>query len=391
MIRTEHFLEDAEAWLRTRLAQLRARFPETATHTPECRQAWNRMLCEADLIALTWPREYGGRELPTATLIAFHELCARLHAPQPINSIAHAILAPTLLRFGTPAQKALFLPGIHEGSEIWCQGYSEPRTGSDLSSVRTRAKAEDDGWRISGHKIWTTQAHLAKWCFALVRTDPASQAHRGLSFMLIDIQAEGVRVEPTRQMTGEADYNEVLFEAVAVPEGRILGEPGDGWRVAMAAAEYERGIYFMPRVVQLEAELGQLTEALVQAPMTQPERAVQAHRVRELSDLCQVIRWRVDRVLRQVAEGNTPGIDGAMLKLLWSETRQRIWEHRVELLGEAGILGPQADAPHAEAASVLREFLWSRAETIVAGTSEIQRNIVGERVLGLPKDRGQHA
>lgn len=391
MIRTEHFLEDAEAWLRTRLAQLRARFPETATHTPECRQAWNRMLCEADLIALTWPREYGGRELPTATLIAFHELCARLHAPQPINSIAHAILAPTLLRFGTPAQKALFLPGIREGSEIWCQGYSEPRTGSDLSSVRTRAKAEDNGWRISGHKIWTTQAHLAKWCFALVRTDPASQAHRGLSFMLIDMQAEGVRVEPIRQMTGEADYNEVLFEAVAVPEGRILGEPGDGWRVAMAAAEYERGIYFMPRVVQLEAELGQLTEALAQAPMTQPERAVQAHRVRELSDLCQVIRWRVDRVLRQVAEGNTPGIDGAMLKLLWSETRQRIWEHRVELLGEAGILGPQADAPHAEAASVLREFLWSRAETIVAGTSEIQRNIVGERVLGLPKDRGQHA
>ncbi|QVQ26369.1 acyl-CoA dehydrogenase family protein [Achromobacter deleyi] len=391
MIRTEHFLEDAEAWLRTRLAQLRARYPETASHTPECRQAWNRMLCEADLIALTWPREYGGRELPTATLIAFHELCARLHAPQPINSIAHAILAPTLLRFGTPAQKALFLPGIRDGSEIWCQGYSEPRTGSDLSSVRTRAIPEDSGWRISGHKIWTTQAHLAKWCFALVRTEPGSQAHRGLSFMLIDMQAEGVRVEPIRQMTGEADYNEVLFEAVAVPDGRILGEPGEGWRVAMAAAEYERGIYFMPRVVQLEAELAQLTEALAQAPLAQVERAVQARRVSELADLCQVIRWRVDRVLRQVAEGNTPGIDGAMLKLLWSETRQRIWEHRVELLGEAAILGPQADAPHAEAASVLREFLWSRAETIVAGTSEIQRNIVGERVLGLPKDRGQHA
>lgn len=391
MIRTEHFLEDTEAWLRAALAHLREQYPATALHTQECRQAWNRMLCDADLIALTWPQEYGGRELSTSTLIAFHELCARLHAPQPINSIAHAILAPTLLRFGTPAQKAQLLPGIRDGSEIWCQGYSEPQTGSDLSSVRSRARPEAVGWRVSGRKIWTTHAHLAKWCFALVRTDPDSQAHRGLSFMLIDMQAEGVRVEPIRQMTGEADYNEVLFDATPVPEGRILGEPGDGWRIAMAAAEYERGIYFMPRVIQLEDELGQLAETLRQSPLAQGERAVQEQRMRELTDMRQVIRWRVDRVLRQVAAGKTPGIDGAMLKLLWSETRQRIWEQRVELLREAAIVGPQAGSPHAEPAGVMREFLWSRAETIVAGTSEIQRNIVGERLLGLPKDRGQHA
>jgi len=391
MIRNQHFLEDAEAWLRTALAQLRVLHPDTASHAPECRQAWNRMLCEADLIALTWPREYGGRELPTAALIAFHELCARLRAPQPINSIAHAILAPTLLRFGTPEQKALFLPGIRDGSEIWCQGYSEPQTGSDLSSVRTRARPEAGGWRVDGRKIWTTQAHLAKWCFALVRTESGSQAHRGLSFMLIDMRAEGVRVEPIRQMTGEADYNEVLFEAVAVPEGRILGEAGAGWRIAMAAAEYERGIYFMPRVVQLEDELGELETALAQAPLAPAERAVHARRVQDLADACRLIRWRVDRVLRQVAAGDTPGIDGAMLKLMWSETRQRVWEQRMELLGEAGLVGPQAGGPYAEPASVLREFLWSRAETIVAGTSEIQRNIVGERLLGLPKDRGQHA
>ncbi|KGD90061.1 acyl-CoA dehydrogenase [Achromobacter sp. RTa] len=391
MIRTENFLEDADVWLRAALARLRARYPDTASHTPECRQAWNRMLCEADLIALTWPREYGGRELPTAMLIAFHELCARLHAPQPINSIAHAILAPTLLRFGSAEQKALFLPGIRDGSEIWCQGYSEPQTGSDLSSVRTRARADAAGWLVDGRKIWTTQAHLAKWCFALVRTEPGSQAHRGLSFMLIDMRADGVRVEPIRQMTGEADYNEVLFEAVAVPEGRILGEPGEGWRIAMAAAEYERGIYFMPRVVQLEDELAGLQAALAQAPLAADERAVHARRVQDLADACRVIRWRVDRVLRQVASGDTPGIDGAMLKLMWSETRQQVWEQRMELLGETAILGPQAGAPYAAPAGVLREFLWSRAETIVAGTSEIQRNIVGERLLGLPKDRKQHA
>lgn len=390
MIRTENFLEDVEAWLGTALAQLREQYPVTSSHTQECRQAWNRMLCEADLIALTWPTAYGGRELSTATLISFHELCARLHAPQPINSIAHSILAPTLLRFGTPEQKSHFLPGIRNGTEIWCQGYSEPQTGSDLSSVRTRAKPEGTGWRVNGRKIWTTQAHLAKWCFALVRTDPESQAHRGLSFMLLDMQADGVRVEPIVQMTGEADYNEVLFEATPVPEGRILGEPGDGWRVAMAAAEYERGIYFMPRVVLLEDELRQLVDALADAPLSLADRSVQEHRVQEQADLCKVIRWRVDRVLRQVAAGETPGIDGAMLKLLWSETRQRIWEHRVDLLGEAAILGPQAASPYTVQASVLREFLWSRAETIVAGTSEIQRNIVGERLLGLPKDKRQN-
>ncbi|MGY6270885.1 acyl-CoA dehydrogenase family protein [Achromobacter denitrificans] len=391
MIRTEHFLEDADAWLRAALARLREQYPVSAAHTQECRQAWNRMLCEADLVALTWPREHGGRELPTATLIAFHELCARLRAPQPINSIAHSILAPTLLRFGTPEQKARFLPGIRGGSEVWCQGYSEPQTGSDLSSVRTRARPGAAGWLVDGRKIWTTQAHLAKWCFALVRTEPGSQAHRGLSFMLIAMDAEGVRVEPIRQMTGEADYNEVLFEAVAVPEGRILGEAGEGWRIAMAAAEYERGIYFMPRVVQLEDELGELEAALDRARLAPAERAVHARRVRDLADACQLIRWRVDRLLRQVADGETPGIDGSMLKLMWSETRQQVWEQRAELLGEAGIVGPQAGAPYAGPASVLREFLWSRAETIVAGTSEIQRNIVGERLLGLPKDRGQHA
>ncbi|WP_454673911.1 acyl-CoA dehydrogenase family protein [Achromobacter pestifer] len=386
-IRNEHFLQDAEAWLRIALAELRGTYPETESHAPACRQAWNRMLCEADLIALTWPREYGGRELPTSTLIAFHELCARLHAPQPINSIAHAILAPTLLRFGTAPQKALLLPGIRDGSEIWCQGYSEPQTGSDLSSVRTRAKSEDSGWRVNGRKIWTTQAHLAQWCFALVRTEPGSQGHRGLSFMLIDMRAPGVLVEPIRQMTGEADYNEVLFENVSVPEGFILGEAGEGWRIAMTAAEYERGIYFMPRVVQLEDEIQQLNLALNRAALASDAHAVHAHRARALEDLGQVIRWRVDRVLRQVAEGNTPGIDGAMLKLLWSENRQRVWEQRLELLDEAAIVGPQASGPYANEAAVQREFLWSRAETLVAGTSEIQRNIVGERLLGLPKDR----
>lgn len=391
MIRTAHFLQDAEQWLGESLATLWSQFPEEASHIQACRQQWNRMLCEAGLVELTWPEQYGGRGLSTATLIAFHELCARLQAPQPINSIAHSILAPTLLRFGTHEQKQSFLPGISAGTDIWCQGYSEPRTGSDLSSVRTRARPEGEGWVVNGHKIWTTQAHLARWCFALVRTEPDSRAHRGLSFMLIDMQAKGVRVEPIRQMTGEADYSEVFFEDVHVPAGHIIGATGEGWRIAMAAAEYERGIYFLPRVIQLEHELSQLQRALNQAQLDISERAVQEHRAQQLDDQCRIIRLRVNKVLQNVSDGSTPGIDGAMLKLLWSETRQEIIEQHLVLLGEHGILSPEVNTDNAAQASVVREFLWSRAETIVAGTSEIQRNIIGERLLGLPKDKHHHA
>lgn len=392
MIRTSHFLDDAATWLGEALTLLRAQHAEAASHTPSCRQDWNRMLCDTDLVALTWPEDRGGRALPTATLIAFHEMCARHRAPQPINSIAHAILAPTLLMFGTSEQKARFLPGIRNGTEIWCQGYSEPRTGSDLSSVRTRAARQSNGhWLLNGHKIWTTQGHLAKWCFALVRTDPAGVAHRGLSFMLVDMQAPGVRVEPIRQLTGETDYAEVFFENVEVPANQVLGAEGEGWRIAMAAAEYERGVYFLPRVVMLEQELAQLQDELAAAAVPPAERHVLEHRLQSIVDLCRVVRSRVDKVLDAVAAGETPGIEGAMLKLLWSETRQQAQEFRLELLGESALLGPEAIDSHPEPAAVVREFLWSRAETIVAGTSEIQRNIVAERTLGLPKDRGAHA
>ncbi|MCY1500926.1 putative acyl-CoA dehydrogenase FadE17 [compost metagenome] len=342
-------------------------------------------------MALTWPGEFGGRALPTTDLIAFHELCARHGAPQPINSIAHSILAPTLLQFGTAAQKARFLPGIRLGTEIWCQGYSEPGSGSDLASVRTRGTPTAGGWLVNGHKIWTTQAHLARWCFALVRTEPDSVGHRGLSFMLIDMRAPGVRVSPIRQLTGEADYNEVFFENVVVPTENIIGEVGEGWRIAMAAAEYERGVYFLPRVVQLEHELQRAQALFERAGLAAGERGAYAHRLQEAQDRCQVIRWRVEQVIGRVAAGDTPGIDGAILKLLWSEARQTVIELQLELCGERAIIGPEAADEYAEDASVVREFLWSRAETIVAGTSEIQRNIIAERLLGLPKDKTTHA
>jgi len=381
----EVFLHDAGEWLERTMLRLHQRFAVWEFPHPECRRHWNEELCRANLVALTWPREYGGRALDTQTLIRFHEMCAVLRAPQPLNSIAHSILAPTLLQFGTDDQKRRFLEGIRLGTEIWCQGYSEPSAGSDLASVASRARIEGGRWIVNGHKIWTTQAHAAHWCFALLRTQVDAMAHKGLSFVLIDMKAAGVRVQPIRQITGEADYNECFFEDVEVPLTDLVGEEGDGWRIAMAAAEYERGIYFLPRVIQLQAELDEVLELSARQTLTEATRTQLSARLAGLSDTCAVIRMRVDAILERVAKGKTPGVDGTVLKLLWSEARQSVMEIRMELLGEMAAIGPAAAELFPMAAGAAREFLWSRAETIVAGTSEVQRNIIAERILGLPK------
>jgi hypothetical protein len=204
--------------------------------------------------------------------------------------------------------------------------------------------------------------------------------------MLLDMSSPGVRVSPIRQLTGEADYNEVFLEDVEVSDDNIVGGEGEGWRIAMAAAEYERGIYFLPRVIQLESELVEIQQLFAEFSGDAFTRNRMMASLQSLADTCSVIRWRVEQILARVAEGSTPGVDGAVLKLLWSETRQALMDIRFELLGERGVLGPSAGNQYPEEASAVREFLWSRAETIVAGTSEIQRNIVAERILGLPKD-----
>jgi alkylation response protein AidB-like acyl-CoA dehydrogenase len=380
------FREQVTAWLEIAMPQLRQQFDDNRFFTLECRRVWEQMLKGAGWLALTWPAEFGGRALGTGELIIFYEECARRGAPQPINSIAHAILAPTLLRFGSQAQKERFLPGIRNSSEIWCQGYSEPGAGSDLASLQTRAELDGDTLVVNGQKIWTTNAHLAKWCFALVRSEKGTCGHHGLSFVLIDMQASGVRVAPIRQLTGEADYNEVFFDNVRVPVEQIVGSPGGGWQIAMAAAEFERGVYFLPRAIRLQRELDLATSLLSAAQVPASTRCRLQQQLAEAQDLGHVIQLRVAELTTQIEQGRSPGINGSIIKLLWSETRQRVMEICMELLGDAASLGPMAQGFRGETA-IVREFLWSRAETIVAGTSEVQRNIVAERILGLPKDR----
>ncbi|KCB52495.1 acyl-CoA dehydrogenase, C-terminal domain protein [Bordetella hinzii 1277] len=277
-----------------------------------------------------------------------------------------------MLHFGTPAQQARFLPGVLANREIWCQGYSEPGAGSDLAAVRTRAERCAGGWRLSGHKIWTSFADRAQWCFVLARTDPQAPRHKGLSFLLVDMGSPGVRVAPIRQLTGEAEFCEVFFEEVFVPEDALVGSEHGGWRIAMAAASFERGTYFIPRLVRFAQEL-----AAVRALCGD---AASQRRWARLALDSQVLALKSQRALQAAQRGDPPGPEGSSTKVHWSEAHQRLLELAMERLGARGVLPPD------EASRALSHaYLWSRAETILAGTSEIQRNIIAEHMLGLPK------
>ncbi|MCD0506080.1 acyl-CoA dehydrogenase family protein, partial [Bordetella petrii] len=255
----EAFRAGLRDWLAGRYARFVRGWPGAADPASlDFRQAWEDALCEGGWSGLGWPRAHGGRELPLQRQAIFHEEHARCGAPLGVNLIGHGILAPTLLHFGTPAQKSRYLPGILSNREVWCQGYSEPGSGSDLASVRTRAEAAPGGYLLNGHKIWTSFADRARWCFVLARTDPDAPPHRGLSFLLVDMHDPGVRVEPIRQLTGEAEFCEVFFQDVRVPADCLLGAENQGWKIAMAAASFERGTYFIPRLVRFAQELEQV-------------------------------------------------------------------------------------------------------------------------------------
>ena len=301
--------------------------------------------------------------------------------------IAHGIVAPTLIAFGSVAQKARYLPRILDNSEIWCQGYSEPGAGSDLAALATRTRREGDHYIVSGQKVWTSFAQLSHFCLLLARTGQGASPRAGISVLLVDMTLPGVTVRPIRQITGEADFNEVYFDDVAVPATALLGPENDGWRLAMAAANYERSTYFVPRVVRLQAELSQLIQ-LAARTRRDGQAAIDAPSIREaLTDLCinaHALRLFADRILADAAAGAPAGIDSSAIKLLWSETHQRLFDVAMEVLGPAAALGPQEPTGPDEGRWV-RDYLWTRAETILAGTSEVHRNIIAERGLGLPR------
>lgn len=380
------FRAHVRAWLKTHYAQfVRDWAAEPDPVSLAFRRGWEDTLCRHGWSGLGWPSQYGGKALPLSHQAIYLEELARSGAPLGVNLIGHGIFAPTLLHFGTEAQKQQYLPGILRNETIWCQGYSEPGAGSDLAAVTTRARKVGRDFVLDGHKIWTSFANLADYCFVLARTDPDSQRHRGLSFLLVDMRQPGVRVEPIRQLTGEAEFCEVFFEQVIVRQDCLLGQEGEGWRMAMTAASFERGTYFIPRLVQLERELAGVRRLIDRAAPGLSAVALQDYRQRwsALYADSAILQLKSHRALREAMNGSPPGPEGSSTKVHWSEAHQRMLDLAMQLLG-LHVCSPEARY-QAETEFFTRASLWSRAETVLAGTSEIQRNIIGEKVLGLEK------
>ncbi|MEU7828265.1 acyl-CoA dehydrogenase family protein [Nonomuraea sp. NPDC049129] len=367
--------EEARAWLAANLtgdfAHARGLGGPGREHEGhEVRLAWERHLGKAGWTCLGWPVEYGGRDASLADQVAFHEEYALADAPARVGHIGEGLIGPTILEFGTEAQKARFLPPIQRGDELWCQGYSEPEAGSDLANVQTKAHLAGDEWVITGQKVWTSLAHVSDWCFVLCRTEAGSQRHRGLSYLLVPMDQPGVAVRPIVQLTGTSEFNEVFFDGARTAAENVLGAPGDGWRVAMATLGYERGVSTLGQQIGFRRELARVIEVA--------ERTGAAYDP-VLRDRL-VRSWLELEIMRLNALRADPGPVASIAKLYWSE-----WHRRLGELAQAVQLKSGLVARDGELNDLQRLYLFSRADTIYAGSSEIQRNIIAERTLGLPR------
>jgi alkylation response protein AidB-like acyl-CoA dehydrogenase len=350
---------------------------------------WQRRLYDNGFLGLEWPKEYGGADASLVQSAIFGEEQARAGAPQPLNVVGLFLTGPTLLAHGTKQQKSRHLRKILSCEEIWCQGFSEPGSGSDLASLRTRAELDGDHFVVNGQKVWTSLAHIADWCMLLVRTDPAAPKHRGLSYLLVDMKTPGIRVKPLRQITGDAEFNEVFFEDVRVPRDNLLGGLNNGWQVAMTTLMNERSAPAISVGTQYYVLFTEIVE-LCRRRQLHGAPAVRDPLVRQqLAQLyleLQGMRHTSYRAFSTLLKGAAPGPEGSILKLMWSEINRRMQDFVMALQGPASQL-MEGSAHAIDNGRWQFEFLYSRANTIQGGTSEIQRNTLAERVLGLPRSR----
>jgi alkylation response protein AidB-like acyl-CoA dehydrogenase len=342
------------------------------------RLAWNRHLAAAGLTCLGWPTEHGGRGLTVAHRVAFYEEYALAGAPAKVNHFGEELLGPTLIAFGTPEQQQRFLPRIVDVTELWCQGYSEPGAGSDLANVSTAAVVDGDQWVINGQKIWTSLAQWAQWCFVVARTEKGSKRHAGLSYLLVPLDQPGVDVRPINQLTGDSEFNEVFFDDARTDADLVVGEPGDGWRIAMGTLTFERGVSTLGQQIIYARELSGIAE------LAQRNGAAEDPLIRERLARA----WVGLRAMRSYAlatmdvegDGRAAGKDNVS-KLLWANWHRDLGELAMDVMGKAGLVLENGDFDEWQ-----RLFLFSRADTIYGGSNEIQRNIIAERVLGLPRE-----
>jgi alkylation response protein AidB-like acyl-CoA dehydrogenase len=370
------FRKEVRDWLAANLPPVRSGEPSI----DELR-AWQARLNEGGWIGIAWPKEYGGRGLGLVEQAIFYQEMARVKAPSPINVIGLGMAGPTIIAHGTEAQKERHLAKILSGEEIWCQGFSEPGAGSDLAALRSTAVLDGDHYILNGQKVWTSFAHIAQWCIFMARTDPAAPKHQGISYFLLDMSSPGIEVRPLRQITGTAEFNELFLTDVRVPKENMLGEPGDGWRVAMTTLLHERGTLGFALSVAARIVLDELIEtARSRGRIDDP---VVRQRLAQFHVEVEALRLTSERGLSTIMRTGIPGPEGSIAKLLWSETNQHMSEFALELLGTDGLTAGPAD----EVARWNYQALRSRGNTIEAGTSEVLRNIIAERVLGLPRSR----
>lgn len=352
------------------------------------RRDWDRKLASGGWTGINWPVEYGGRGATLVERAIFAEEMARARAPESLNIIGQNLAGPTILHFGTEAQKKRFLPKIISSEEIWAQGFSEPNAGSDLASVRTRAERKGDKFIVNGQKIWTSFAQYSQWCFALVRTDPDAPKHKGISFLLIDMNSPGVSIRPLRQISGESEFNETFFDDVEVPAENLVGDLNDGWRIAMTTLAYERGPEdCLARQIRFKRELDSLIDVAGAMPMddgvVSDDPGVQEDLGRAIVEI-DAMRLVALRSFSRFLNGEERGPDASIIKLYWSHAAQRMNEKAIDILGAPGLLTGE-DSEAVARGSFGMSYLQSKAFTIYSGSSEIQRNIIGERLLGLPR------
>lgn len=343
----------------------------------DIRVAWEEVLGAAGWIGLGWPVEHGGRGATISQQIIWAEEYTRAEAPARVNHMGENLLAPTLIEYGTPEQCARFLPPIAAGTERWCQGYSEPNAGSDLANVQTKAWRDGDDWVLEGQKVWTSLAHVSHWCFVVARTEPGSVRHKGLTFLLVPMDQPGVEVRPIVQVTGGGEFNETFFTDARTPADMVVGEPGAGWGVAMGLLGFERGISTLAQQVGFERELEATVELArhhgkVHDPVIR-QRLMQAHTG------LQLLKWNA---LRSMGAG-VPGPEASISKLFWGTWHRDLGELMMDIMGADALVGE--GFPY-ELTLEQKLFLFTRSDTIYGGSNEIQRNVLGERVLGLPKE-----
>ncbi len=350
-------------------------------------KAWQRKLYEGGWAAVSWPKEYGGRGASLMQQSIFWEEMSRVEAPPMANSLGLGLIGPTIIAYGTDAQKKRYIPKILSAEEIWCQGFSEPNAGSDLASLQTEARLDGGDYVVNGQKVWTSYGWVGDWCELVVRTDANVPKHKGLTVLLIDMKSAGVEVRPLRQMTGESEFGEIFFRDVRVPKENVLGSVNDGWNVAVSTLMYERGSYGARLHLIFRRNIGRLIE-LAHTLQRKGRTAAQDSLIRQKLAQCyaeiEIMRLNQMRAFSRITATGVPGPEGSIQKIFWSELNQRVQQVAQELMGPYGQL--QAGDPLApDKGTWAYGYLRTRGNTIEAGTSEVQRNIIGHFVLGLPR------